>query len=224
VKEPDRDNKDTWFFHAPFNPLLDDQQTGNDTNTSRTDMTDFTWQSGRQGESYLNISDPKALASREDKTRSFHPQPDGFKAESDIILSKLDRVGGQKNLADRAFQIVTSGDITAIGDHCGFNSETRYGLIQYLNAILARPGNFGGKEMHYRFNGRNTCGYSGDKNHEIWPDLKTIGQIAAVALSSQWLKLPVGTVVPLMVGSKDIMNGRSLDDMKAELTTFLEKL
>lgn len=190
-------------------------------------MVDFTWQPGKPGEPTANISDPKAMASEEEKTRTFHPRPDGFGAEKDAVLAKLLRRSWQEQLAERAFQIVVVGDISALGDHCGFDSETRYGFIPYLNTILNRPANFGGKEMHYGFRGDNNCGYSGDKGHEIWPELKTIGQIAATALRSRFLhtdQWPFGTVVPLMVGSKDIMNGRSLDDMKADLNKFLQEL
>ncbi|KAH7130031.1 hypothetical protein B0J11DRAFT_577585 [Dendryphion nanum] len=224
VVEPAKDDAKIWFFHAPGNPFLADQ-TNNDTQNNS--MEDFTWRPGRPGELPLDVNNPRVMATQEEKTRTFHPKPDGFEAEKDAILSKMIRLQWQEELADRTFQIIVVGDITAIGDHCGFNGEIRYGLIPYLDKILGHAGNFKGKDMLYGFNGRNSCGYSGDRNHEIWPELKTIDEIAGWVLLSPYLRLDryrMGTVLPIMVGSKDIMNGRSLDDMKVDMHAFLQNL
>jgi len=222
VKEPDRKDPDIWFYHAPIIPILDAQQ---EENVTDADMTDFTWRPGREGEPIVDVNNPQAIATEEEMTRTFHPKSDGFAAEKDAILARLLKFHWQEELAERGFQIVVVGDITAIGDHCGFNSDTRYGLIPYLSMILDRSSNFGGKPMRYRFNGRNTCGYSGDKDHEIYPRMKTIGDIGTWALTSPFLKMThVGTIVPVMLGSKDIMNGRSLEEMKAEMHDFLHQL
>lgn len=229
VKEPDADNKETWFFHLQIfgsndQPKFDESQKDNETYVD--EFIPMTWTPGRNGEPPFDENDPIQVENEETRTRTFHPKPDGFRAETENLINTLYQFTRQKGLAGKNMFFICIGDITSLGEHRGFRSRTRFGYIPYLDKILNNNGNFGG-ELRHNFIGREGGQYSGDYRHEIYPWASSLGDIAAAVAASPHLSNPLlqgRMVIPIMVGAKDLMLGRKVDDILPDLHSLLRNI
>ncbi|KAF2871847.1 hypothetical protein BDV95DRAFT_606418 [Massariosphaeria phaeospora] len=237
VKEPARKNVDTWFFHAPLNPLIPGQENNETYLEEVMKLYPLTWQPGRPGEPEFDASgtgdsedtpfdpnNPAHLLASEKITKTFHPKPPGFNAEKDGVMYELYRRNHQRQLSDKSLNILCIGDFSAFGEGYEYITPDRYGFIPYLQSILMHSDNFDNKPVRHKFTGSQKTGYAGDVGHEIYPSGKFYKDIARKAASSFEFQQAIGKVVPIMMGAKDMQLGRSVDDVLPEIHWLLSKI
>jgi lysophospholipase L1-like esterase len=228
IKEP-TDDPDTWFFHLKIfgsNGQSEFDESQKDNETYIDEISSMTWTPGKNGEPPFDENDPVQVENEETRTRTFHPKPAGFKAEAKNLIDMLYEDTLQTGLAGKHMYFLCIGDVTSLGEHRGFRAETRFGYIPYLDKILNRQGNFDG-ELRHQFIGREGGQYAGDYFHEIYPWASSLGQIATAAVGSPFLHNPLlrgRIVVPIMLGAKDLMLGRKVDDVLPELHWLLKEI
>lgn len=237
VKEPARDEADTWLWHLPkfvLNPDQENNQTYLDVVMERYP---FTWQPGSPGEPQLNINhtsqseeplfnpeDPMHLLANENMVRTFHPTPAGFAAEVDELKATLYRRNNQKRLSDKRFSILCIGDFSALGEGYDFVDPQRYGFIAYLKAELDHAENFDNRPVTNDFIGSQRTSFSNDIGHEIYPHGRYYRQIAHWAASTSEFQTNIGKVVPIMMGAKDLQNGTPVDEILGHVHWLLAEI
>jgi hypothetical protein len=226
VKEPDRNNPDTWFFHASLSPLIESQKQNQTYLDLVMDRYPFTWQPGRPGEPKFdekNLADPNEppfdpnnpvhLLATEKITRTFHPKPAGYAAEKEELKAALYRRINQRKLSDKRFRFLCIGDFSAFGSGSEYVTAERYGFIPYLHRTLTHADIFDNKPVMHDFVGSQRSGYAGDVRHEIYPHGRWYKQIAHWAASTSEFQNIKGKVVPIMMGAKDLQNQTPVDDI-----------
>lgn len=221
VKEPERKDPKTWFYHIPFKVVSENQQSNETYLDLVLERYPFAWQPGDPGEPKVNSNpqnsvdsddtpfdpnDPAQLIASEKQIRTFHPKPDGYAAEAEELKFMLYRRNYQRKLSDKRFSILCIGDFSAFGEGHDHVDSTRYGFMPWLKAELDHAENFGNRPVMHDFIGSQRTGYSGDMGHEIYPDGRWYRQIAHWAASTSEFQKSIGKVVPIMMGAKDLQN------------------
>lgn len=227
VSEPAHEDPDTWFYHFQFFGAdgkggFDESQTDNRIYIESL----MTWTPGRNDAPPFDEHDPVQVQGEEARTRTFHPKPAGFQAEADNLVDALYENIRQTGLAGKNMFIMCVGDITSLGEHLGFQAETRFGYLPYPDRILNRHGNFHGEVIH-RFVGSQGGEYTGDYEHEIYPWASSLREIAPRVARSGTLGHPImkgRMVIPMMLGAKDLLLGRKVDDILLELHWLLKEI
>ena len=227
VKEPAHEDPDTWFFHLKISGSGGKEGFDESQNDNRTYIESLmTWTPGRNGEPSFDENDPVQVQNEETRTRTFHPKPAGFQVEAKNLVDMLYEDTLQTGLGGKNMFIMCVGDITSLGEHRGFHSETRFGYLPYLDKILNRNGNFDG-ELRHRFVGNQGGQYAGDYDHEIYPWARSLGSIAQEVANSHYLDDATTKgrmVIPIMLGAKDLLIGRRVDDILPELHWLLKQI
>jgi hypothetical protein len=237
VKEPNREDTNTWFWHLPKIPLKADQENNQTYLDLVMERYPFTWEPGRSGKPQLNPNpiseseerpfdpeDPVHLLASERIVRTFHPTPNGFAAEVEELKATLYRRQNQRKLSDKRFSILCIGDFSAFGEGYDFVDPQRYGFISYLKGELDHAENFNNKPVTNDFIGSQRTGYSGDVGHEIYPHGRWYRQIAHWAASTSEFQASLGKVVPLMMGAKDLQNGTPVDEILGHVHWLLAEI
>ncbi|KAF2680365.1 hypothetical protein K458DRAFT_434464 [Lentithecium fluviatile CBS 122367] len=229
IHEPD-EHHDTWFFHLKILGSNEDpievDMSQKDNETYIDELIPMTWTPGKNGDAPFDENDPIQVENKETQTRTFHPKPDGFRAETKALVDMLYQDELQTGLAGKGMFLMCVGDITSLGEHVGFDAETRYGYLPYLDHILNRWANFGG-QLRHRFIGRNHGYYGGDYDSEIYPFVESLGHLAGRMRTNPLLTHPIyqgRIVIPMMVGAKDLLMGRKVDDMLPEMHWMLQEI
>ncbi|KAF2653161.1 hypothetical protein K491DRAFT_680761 [Lophiostoma macrostomum CBS 122681] len=237
VKEPDRKTEDTWFFHAPKVPVPKAQQNNETWINETVELWPLTWEPGRPGQPGLDLNanpdeelppfDPNNithLLAKESIVRTFHPKPAGFDAEKEGLIYEIYKNEKQRDLTGRSLTILCIGDFSALGEGYENITPDRYGFIPYLHAMLNHDANFGGSPILHRFVGSQKTGYAGDVGHEIYPNGRYWKQIARYAASTAEFQSPLGKVILIMMGAKDIQLGRPVSDILPEVHWLLSEI
>ncbi|KAF2265191.1 hypothetical protein CC78DRAFT_567765 [Lojkania enalia] len=209
VDEPDQENEDTWFFHLPWPISFDDDDDPKIVDS----LSNFTWTPGVPSEDDVTVSAlPYWLM------KAFHPKEAGFAQSSNLHLFKLYYQEALAELPKKKFIIMCVGDYLSLGRNANPGNTDRLGYLPHLHRLLddARIFNYGqtgGPSVTHVFSGTRGGDYQGDLTHEIYPNDDSI-KVIANAIAKSWVNfVPVGKVIPVMIGHAELLQGREPKDI-----------
>lgn len=240
VDEVDDKNDDTWFYHAPQKLFGNPDQLSNQTYMDLASRRyGFTWRPGRDGYPPLDLTvpvdapqppiDPQGPiggVTTEQKVRTFHPKPAGFKAVEQGILYEFDQAERLERFGTQhiPLQIMCIGDFSAAGDKSDPTAEVRYGFLPYLHAILRRRENFGDRAIAHIFIGTQTTGLTGDLHHEIYPEGRRWSDVTGWTSGTRYFTQTKGKLIPIMMGAKDLERQRNIGEILKDVHELLDKI
>jgi hypothetical protein len=237
VEEVERKDPDTWLFHSPVFTLLEGQEQNQTYLDLAMENNPITWTPGEDGDPNANLSipvnstettyDPQLVLkppTNEGKVRTFHPKPAGYTATADAIKWEIYRDEKQKALKGIKFHIMCLGDFSALGEGYEMDNEERYGFIPYLHAMLRRRENFDDEAIAHDFIGSQKTGFIGDVGHEIYPKARKWAEVTGWASGTEFFKRPIGKVIPIMMGAKDLQNQRPISDICNDVNDLLDAI
>lgn len=204
MNEPDRDNRDTWFFHYKL-PLT--------TNEDKVTQQQF-------DDDIKNYGDPKKAEDTPTRVvRTFHPKSAGHQAARDFMFFKLNYnsiMADPNGLQSKHLDIVVAGDSIPFAS-ADPRSPIYEGFIPHLSSIL-RDRTLFPNGVGHDFLGSQQAPYLTSHQHECYPGarLDDLYQHYRVSLD---MKL-INKVILLSAGTYDVME--SGDDFSA--TTLVGKL
>ena len=209
VREPDRTNTATWFFHLRL-PAPADSASATDNSVAagieefnRT----FTWNGAGANTAPMWV------------TKTFHPTSAGFRETKNLMMFKLHYNLALRALTGASADIMVVGDVVAVGSY-NPQSETYQGFRGHLNSILRDHRLYLGGGMRHTFIGSQSAEYDGYLEHECYPDANLAGLYDHLKASS-YISLQ-RKVVLLMAGTRDMLYGEDLANAPVRLVKIID--
>ena len=209
VREPDRKNPATWFFHLRFPAPADSASATDNTVAANIDEFNrtFTWEGVSANTAPMWV------------TKTFHPTSAGFRETKNLMMFKL-----HYDLALRAFtgtsaNIMVVGDVVAVGSY-NPQSETYQGFRGHLKSILEDHRLYLGEGMRHTFIGSQSAEYLGYLEHECYADADLAGLYDHLKASPD-ISLQ-RKVVLLMAGTRDMLYGEDLANAPVRLVKIID--